>query len=76
MPIFNTNTPLAPLTTFEIGGSADFFIEVATEDTLINAIEFSLEKNVPFYLLSGGSNILFPDEGILLWNFGGDHGLQ
>ncbi|MDP3646155.1 MAG: FAD-binding protein, partial [bacterium] len=58
------NVPLAPLTTFQIGGAAEYFAEVKTEDELREAIRFAREKGIPYVMLSGGSNVLIPDEGL------------
>lgn len=54
---------LAQKTTFEIGGTARYFAEVTQHDELREAILFAREKNVPFFLLGGGSNVLFADTG-------------
>ena len=46
-----------------IGGNADYFVEVATEDQLVSLLKFIKENNVKFFVIGGGSNILFSDEG-------------
>ena len=55
--------PLAPLTTFKIGGLARYFVEVRSEEELREALAWAREKSVPFTLLAGGSNVLVSDEG-------------
>lgn len=57
------NIPLAPLTTFKIGGPARYFVDVATEDEMREAIQWAHEKSLTFIVLAGGSNVLVPDEG-------------
>jgi len=57
------NVTLAPFTTFRIGGPARYFIEAATEDAVVGAIHFAREKNLPVFVLGGGSNLLVADEG-------------
>jgi UDP-N-acetylmuramate dehydrogenase len=57
------NVALAPFTTFRIGGPARYFIEAATEDTVLDAIQFAKEKKLPVFVLGGGSNLLVADEG-------------
>lgn len=57
------NIPLAPHTIFKIGGKARFFVEVKNSDELIEALKFSRAKNVPFFVLGAGSNILVSDRG-------------
>ena len=57
------NVILAPYTTFRIGGPARDFCEVTNIDELREALEFSKEKNLSFFILGGGSNLLFSDDG-------------
>ncbi len=57
------SVPLAPLTTFRVGGPADFFITVRTIDELREASRFAREGKLPFAILGGGSNVLVPDDG-------------
>ena len=57
------NIPLAPLTTFDIGGNARFFVEVSTVYELAEAIKFANDKKLAVFVLGGGSNILISDEG-------------
>lgn len=56
--------PLAPFTTFEIGGPARYFIDVASEGHVIDATAFAKDRNLPYVVLAGGSNVLVPDEGL------------
>jgi UDP-N-acetylmuramate dehydrogenase len=58
------NVPLAPLTTFRIGGPAKFFVEVSTKEDLVEAIEWARKEKEPIYYLGGGSNLLIADEGL------------
>jgi UDP-N-acetylmuramate dehydrogenase len=55
--------PLAPLTTFHIGGPARFFTHVQNIEELADALAFAKENNLKIFVLGGGSNILIPDEG-------------
>ena len=57
------NITLAPYTTFKIGGPADFFCSVTSEDDVREAVEFSKKKKIPFFVVGGGSNILISDKG-------------
>lgn len=57
------NITLKEHTTFRIGGPARFFCTVKNEDELIEAVGFSKKKNIPFFVLGGGSNILVSDAG-------------
>jgi UDP-N-acetylmuramate dehydrogenase len=57
------NVPLAPYTTLRIGGPARFFCEIATEAALVEAVLFARERNLPLFVLGGGSNLLVGDRG-------------
>ncbi len=61
--VLQENVPLAPKTTLGIGGPARFFVEAQDEATLIEGFQFSREKQVPFFVLGGGSNIVVADDG-------------
>jgi UDP-N-acetylmuramate dehydrogenase len=58
------NMPLKPLTTIKIGGAAKFFVEVATKEDLVEAVEWARKEKEPIYYLGGGSNLLIADEGL------------
>ncbi|MBC7074403.1 FAD-binding protein, partial [Candidatus Parcubacteria bacterium] len=53
---------LAPYSTFKIGGKADYFVLAKNEKEIIGAIKWAKENNLPFFILGGGSNVLFLDE--------------
>jgi UDP-N-acetylmuramate dehydrogenase len=57
------NIPLAPYTTFKIGGSARFFVEAKSEEEILEALKFAKEKSLPVFVLGGGSNVLVSDKG-------------
>ncbi len=46
-----------------VGGSARYFFSVHTDDEVREAVRFAHAKNLPFFILGGGSNIVFSDEG-------------
>jgi UDP-N-acetylmuramate dehydrogenase len=56
--------PLAPHTSLRIGGPADFFLRIASEKDLIDAIQVARENELPVFLLGGGTNLLVADRGI------------
>ena len=60
------NVPLAPLTTFAIGGAAEFFTAVSSEAELIEALIFARKESLPVTVLGGGSNVLVDDEGVMV----------
>lgn len=55
--------PLAPHTTFHLGGPARYFVRIASIEELGEALAFAKEKDVPVFYLGGGSNLLVDDEG-------------
>src|SRR3989338_5657687 len=57
------NCSLKKLTTFKIGGAAKYFTAVKTDNEATEAIEFANQKNLPIFVLGGGSNILVNDDG-------------
>jgi len=57
------NVILAKHTTYKIGGPADYFIGVKNIDELKQALKFADDNALPKFILAGGSNILFSDEG-------------
>ncbi len=57
------DVPLAPFSTFQIGGPADFFAGVTTAAELIEALDYALENNLKTFVFSGGSNLLIADHG-------------
>jgi len=58
------NVPLAPLTTFKVGGPADLLIETHTGEEIVTALKLAHEHGVPVTMLGGGSNVLIGDRGI------------
>ncbi len=55
--------PLAPHTTFRIGGPADLFYTADTADDLASAILAARRHGVPWFVLGLGANILVGDKG-------------
>jgi UDP-N-acetylmuramate dehydrogenase len=58
------DVPLAPYTTFGVGGPADMFFEPRTSDETITALRLAHAASVPVTLLGGGSNVLISDSGV------------
>ncbi|MEX2472544.1 MAG: UDP-N-acetylmuramate dehydrogenase [Gemmatimonadota bacterium] len=57
------NVPLAPFTTFRIGGPADLFLRARTPEDLVDAVTSAEELGVPCFVLGTGANILVGDQG-------------
>jgi UDP-N-acetylmuramate dehydrogenase len=57
------NVPLAPLTTFRIGGPARYFARITSGEDLAECVSFAKKRKLPLFVLGGGSNILVSDRG-------------
>lgn len=57
------NEVLAPYSTYNIGGPADYFLVVQNKSDLITAIKEAQENHIPYFILGTGANILFGDKG-------------
>lgn len=58
-----TKVSLAPLTTLKVGGSAAYFAAATTTDELVALHTLAKERQLPLFVLGGGSNILVADAG-------------
>ena len=55
---------LAPLTTFKVGGTADYLFNAGTPSELADAVRIAHDHGVPVTIIGGGSNLLVADAGI------------
>ena len=60
---FRENVLLAPYTTFRIGGPARWFVEVRSEEDVLTAVQFAHDRQLPLFVIGGGSNLLVADAG-------------
>jgi UDP-N-acetylmuramate dehydrogenase len=56
--------PLAPLTTFRVGGPAEWLLETRNSAEIESALAVARAAAVPVTLLGGGSNVLVADDGV------------
>jgi UDP-N-acetylmuramate dehydrogenase len=63
LPNLQTNIALAPFTTYQIGGPADYFVQVTSAEGLVAAITAARQVQLPFFILGTGANILISDAG-------------
>jgi UDP-N-acetylmuramate dehydrogenase len=56
--------PLSRYTTLKIGGSAHKLYQPTTEDELVETILKLNQKNEPWHILGGGSNMLISSQGV------------
>ena len=61
--LIEENKPLAPFTSFGIGGPARWFVEAASEEEIVEAAAWAEERGAPLFVLGGGSNLLVSDAG-------------
>jgi len=57
------NISLAPFTTFGIGGPARWFVEAVAEEDVVEASGWARQRELPLFILGGGSNLLISDRG-------------
>ena len=61
--LFQEHVPLAPYTTFRIGGPARWFAQAHTEEDILEGVAFAKDHHLPLFVLGGGSNLLVSDAG-------------
>ena len=57
------NVSLAPLTTMKVGGPARYFVESKTIAEVQGAVALARSRNLPLFVLGGGSNLVVSDTG-------------
>src|SRR5690606_20472540 len=55
--------PLAPLTTFRLGGPAARLVTAVTDEEVVAAVRAADEAGTPLLVVGGGSNLVIADEG-------------
>lgn len=56
--------PLAPHTTFQVGGPADWLVEIRSRDQLVGVLAAARDAAMPVTILGGGSNVVVADDGV------------
>ncbi len=56
--------PMSRHTSLRVGGPADFFVRVTSEEDLRGAVAVARQHEIPVFLLGGGTNLLVSDRGI------------
>ena len=74
VPRARFNEPLAPYTTFKIGGPADAFVEAQTAEEVLAILRAARSADQKIFLLGWGSNLLVLDHGFrgIVLRLGGD----
>lgn len=55
--------PMRGHTTFKVGGPAELFVTPGTFDEVMGTVKLCRAKQIPFYIVGNGSNLLVSDEG-------------
>lgn len=63
-PSARLDEPMAPHTTFKIGGPADCYAEPASKEELEALLRVAREESVPLLVIGWGSNLLVRDGGV------------
>jgi UDP-N-acetylmuramate dehydrogenase len=58
------DAPLAPLTTFKVGGPADWLLTLEGADEIRQALLLARGAGIPVRIVGGGSNVLVSDGGV------------
>jgi UDP-N-acetylmuramate dehydrogenase len=58
------DAPLAPLTTFKVGGAADLLVAIRSEAEAVAVVRAARAAGAPVTPLGGGSNVLVGDRGV------------
>lgn len=58
----NVSTALSSLTTFEVGGLPRYYQEVDCEEDAIDAFRWARERQIPIWVIGGGSNVICDDD--------------
>ena len=61
---FLENEPMAGHTTLGVGGPADYFVEVSSDDELVEVMRYVAANKLPCMVLGDGANLLVSDKGI------------
>ncbi|MBI4992375.1 MAG: UDP-N-acetylmuramate dehydrogenase [Candidatus Harrisonbacteria bacterium] len=58
------NISIVGLSTFKIGNKAKYFCEVRNDSELLEVINWGKKLKVPYQIIAGGSNVVFPDTNL------------
>jgi UDP-N-acetylmuramate dehydrogenase len=61
--VIREGVPLAPLTTFELGGAAAHFTEATDDAAIVEALRWATARAMSVAILGGGSNVVVGDGG-------------
>lgn len=56
--------PMSKHTSFKIGGMADYFVKIESEEELKNVLNLAKVENIPYFIVGNGTNLLVKEGGI------------
>lgn len=62
--VLKANVPLASLTSFRVGGPAEWYVAPRHPDELQASLEWARDQQIPVTMLGAGSNLLVSDRGL------------
>jgi UDP-N-acetylmuramate dehydrogenase len=62
--VIKANVPMASLTSFRVGGPAEWYVAPRQLDELYASLEWARSQGLPVTMLGAGSNLLVSDQGI------------
>lgn len=63
IPEIREHVVIRDFTTLKVGGVADYFFEAKKIEDLVRIIRLAVEYNIAYFILGGGSNVIFSDYG-------------
>jgi len=58
------NEPMSKYTSMRVGGPADYYVEPADRQDLVEIVRYFQKNSYPYLMLGRGSNMIISDEGI------------
>ena len=68
------NKNISELSTLCIGDKAQYYTKASSPEEIKKSVKWAEDKNIPYHIIAGGSNIVFPDKrlkGLLIQIKGG-----
>jgi len=62
--IIKTHVPLAGLTSFRVGGPAQWYVAPESESELLTGLAWAKSQSLPVTVIGAGSNLLISDQGL------------
>jgi UDP-N-acetylmuramate dehydrogenase len=63
LPGVSEHIVMRDITSFQVGGVADYYFEAKSVEQLVNALKAAINLRIPYFVMGNASNILFSDYG-------------